>query len=60
MQKISSISFKGIEQKQVPENKVSVSNPIGKELGVQALPICDKSLAITSLPSDFLGLASCV
>ena len=35
MQKISSISFKGIEQKQISENNVNVSNPIGKELGVQ-------------------------
>src|SRR5574344_738046 len=58
MQKISNISFKGIEQKQVPENNVNVSNPIGKELGVQALPVGDKSLAINpSLPSDFLGEA---
>ncbi|MEI8128857.1 MAG: hypothetical protein WCG95_04485 [bacterium] len=61
MQKISSISFKGIEQNQTPKNNVNISNPIEKELGVQALPVGDKSLAINpSLPSDLLGEADLV
>lgn len=56
MQKISNISFKGIEQKHPPKNNGNISNQMGKELGVQALPVGDRSLAINpSLPSDFLN-----
>lgn len=56
MQKISSISFKGIEQKQALKDNANVSSQIGKDLRGEALPICDKSLAISpSLPSEFLN-----
>lgn len=58
MVEISGISFKGIAQNQAP---VSAENNLTqgfKELGVQALPSGDKSLAINpSLPSEFLGEA---
>lgn len=58
MQKISNISFKGIEQKPL-DTAPSVSVPIEThELGEKALPIGDKSLAIDPvLPNEFLGEA---
>lgn len=56
MQKVSSISFKGIEQKQDSKSNANVSSQIEKNLGAEALPICDKSSAISlSLPSEFLN-----
>lgn len=58
MQKISNISFKGIEQKPL-DTTPSVSVPIEtQELGEKALPMGDKSLAIDPvLPNEFLGEA---
>lgn len=56
MVEISGISFKGIGQNQAPVGAENTPTPEFKELGVQALPPGDKSLAINpSLPSDFLG-----
>lgn len=58
MQKISNISFKGIEQKHL-DTTPSVSNPIEtQELGEKALPMGDKSLAVSpTLPSEYLNEA---
>lgn len=51
MQKISSISFRGIKQSQKSKNNANIASPIEKERGTEALPVCGKSLAVKPLPS---------
>jgi len=57
MQRINPISFKGtIQNPKNNENNKPISQSIKTELGENALPICDKSLAINPLlPSELLN-----